>query len=145
MHRLLPDIRVAVRRLSGDLGFTLVAVLTLGLGIGANAAIFTLVRTVLLRPLPYGDPSRVVMLWNAAEPGGTTWLSVQELASYRRTATSRPRTSARASSRLTTFAQAMGRTNPTAPKGTSSAGRTSPVVLRAQRYGRGGSLTPQFT
>jgi macrolide transport system ATP-binding/permease protein len=61
------DLRYAVRTLGKNPGLAVIAVLTLGLGLGANTAIFSLINTVLLRPLPVERPDRLVTLNNAAE------------------------------------------------------------------------------
>jgi putative ABC transport system permease protein len=87
---LLPDLKYALRSLSRARGFTIAVVLTLGLGIGANTAIFSVVRGVLLKPLPHKDGDRLVYLRHSVNgPGGESInFSVPEILDFRNSAKS---------------------------------------------------------
>lgn len=77
------DLRFALRSLRRAPGFTAVTVTTLAIGIGSTAAIFGVVKSVLLEPLPYGEPDRVVTVWSAWNDTYKVWVSEAEYRSYR--------------------------------------------------------------
>ena len=79
---LLQDLRYALRSLSTQRGFSVVALLTLALGIGANTAVFSVIRHVLMAPLPYREADRVVMVWSNWRGFPKTWVSDAEAIDY---------------------------------------------------------------
>ena len=83
MRTMLYDLRIAARALRQTPGFALVAIVTLGLGVGATAAIFSVVNPILLRPLPYPDADRLVQIYErdrSGEPTRTSWATITDLA-----------------------------------------------------------------
>ena len=76
IESLARDLRYGVRTLGRTRGFTLIAILVMALGIGANVALFTVVRSVLLKPLPYRDPGRLALIYEAEKdhPHPHPWL-----------------------------------------------------------------------
>ncbi len=83
MSQLPQDLRFALRQLVRTPGFALLVILTLALGIGANTALFSVVKAVLLEPLPYRDPGSLAMIWSQWTGFPKTWVSVQEYHGYR--------------------------------------------------------------
>lgn len=73
LESVAQDIRYAFRTLRRDRGFTLFAVLIVGLGLGASATVFSLVNGVLLRPMPFRDPSRLIWISNISDDGVSEW------------------------------------------------------------------------
>jgi putative ABC transport system permease protein len=83
LNELAQDARYGVRSLLKAPGFAAVAVLTLALGIGANSAIFSFVDGVLLKPLPYPDPERILLLWEKPPGGGNNVVSAMNFLDWR--------------------------------------------------------------
>src|SRR5437016_539791 len=86
MSGLLQDLRYALRQLRKSPGFTAVAVITLGLGIGANTAIFSVVEGVVLAPLHYFEPDRLVMIWENNPRFPRVWDSYPNFEDWQRAA-----------------------------------------------------------
>jgi putative ABC transport system permease protein len=96
MSTLIQDLRYALRALAKSPGFTAAAVVTLALGIGANTAIFSVVDGVLLRPAPFADMDRLVMVWETDRASGTTRepASIPDFADFRQRSTQLQRVAA---------------------------------------------------
>ena len=83
IEEFLQDLRYGARLLAKNPGVTLIAIVTLALGIGANTAIFSVVNAFLLRPLPYGDPDRLVMV-DSQYRGQSSGVSFADFEDWRR-------------------------------------------------------------
>jgi putative ABC transport system permease protein len=79
IEEIARDARIALRGYRRSPGFTVAAIVTLALGLGASTAVFSVVRHVLLAPLPYHEPDRVVSIWNSWVGFDKTWLSDAEV------------------------------------------------------------------
>jgi putative ABC transport system permease protein len=86
MQAFIQDLVFGARLLRKQLGFTLIAIVTLPLGIGANTALFSVVNTVLLKPLPYPQAERLVRIWetNAEKGGAKEMTSLSNLRDWQR-------------------------------------------------------------
>src|SRR5262245_29388043 len=119
LHELAQDVRYSVRGLLKSPGFAAVAILTLALGIGANSAIFSFVDGVLLKPLPYPEPERIVLVWEKPPDGGINVVSAMNFLDWRSQ-----------SSVFTSVAASTGRS-------TTLTGRGDPQLLRGARTSAG--------
>lgn len=89
---MITNLKFAVRMLLKSPAFTIIAILTLALGIGANSAIFSVIDAVLLRPLPFKNPDEIVMIWGRyANDQGPVRGNVHSYPDFGRSAGSKPK------------------------------------------------------
>src|SRR5437588_11148005 len=84
MTGIIRDLRYAVRQLRKNPGFTAVAIVTLGLGIGATTAIYSVLYATLLAPLPYPSPDQLVMVWAKHPDGNRNVISASDYLDWKR-------------------------------------------------------------
>jgi predicted permease len=88
IENLLKDVRYGLLLLRRDPGFAFVAISVMAIGIGANAAMFTLMDAILLKPLPYPEPERIVRVWEAPSPTGRNGTTTLNFLDWKRRSTS---------------------------------------------------------
>jgi putative ABC transport system permease protein len=137
IESLWQDLRYGVRMLRKNPGFSAVAVLTLALGIGANTAIFTVVNAVLLQPLPFHEPERLVRVWRSSAEEDRTALSFPDFADIRAQQTVFERMAAWRSSDYTLTGQG----DPVNLSGLVVTAELFPMLGAAPQFGRG--FTPE--
>ena len=102
LETFMRDVRYALASLARDRAFTVIAVSILALGIGANAAMFSLIDAVLLKPMPFPDPERVVRVWEAPTPTTTNPVSPSDFIAWKQQGAAFAAFSAETRTRLTT-------------------------------------------
>src|SRR5688572_28106519 len=78
METLWQDLKYGLRTLLKNRGVTLIAVITLALGIGVNTAVFSIANTIMFRPLPFAEPDRLVRLWESSPQRNFPFFSVSQ-------------------------------------------------------------------
>src|SRR5437763_13221674 len=139
MQALWQDLRYGIRMLAKQPGFTAIAILTLALGIGANTAMFSVVNAVLLRPLPFREPDRLMTFWLQAPSKGLSEVDLPHgLFAYYR---DRSHTFEKLAAYETGSATLTGRGEPERLDGTEVTYEYFNVLGREPLYGR--TFTPQ--
>ena len=95
MYAFAQDLRFALRQLRRVPGFTLTVILTLALGIGITTAIFSLVESILLRPLPFNRAERLVLLGDHLGNGAATPVTAREISTYANATSALPESTGR--------------------------------------------------